>query len=157
MIRAQVLVCGGTGCTSSGSNKIQEAFQENIAAFGLENEVKIVQTGCFGLCALGPIMIVYPEGAFYSCMTEENVPRVVKEHLIEGKVCTDLLYKETVAEDGSIAVHKAYTVRASLSKVPVEIEPATAEAEAVIEDRIMVSMAQRTYIETQLRALSARA
>ena len=66
MYRAHVLVCGGTGCTSSGSAKIQEAFTKEIQRQGLENEVKVVQTGCFGLCALGPIVIIYPEGAFYS-------------------------------------------------------------------------------------------
>ena len=62
MFRSHVMVCGGTGCTSSGSLSIQKAFEENIAANGLTEEVKLVQTGCFGLCALGPIMIVYPDG-----------------------------------------------------------------------------------------------
>ena len=64
MIRAHVLVCGGTGCTSSGSKAVQEAFTANIEAFGLSEEVKLVQTGCFGLCALGPVVIVYPDEAF---------------------------------------------------------------------------------------------
>ena len=97
-----ILICGGTGCTSSRSTAIADKMREELKANGLDKEINVILTGCFGLCALGPIMIVYPEGAFYSRMTEENVPRVVKEHLIEGKVCTDLLYKETVAADGSI-------------------------------------------------------
>ena len=97
-----VLVCGGTGCTSSHSEKIVDALNEEIKKNGLEDKVNVVLTGCFGLCALGPIMIVYPEGAFYSRMDAANVERVVKEHLIGGKPCTDLLYDETVAEDGSI-------------------------------------------------------
>ncbi|MBO5051220.1 MAG: NADH-quinone oxidoreductase subunit NuoF [Clostridia bacterium] len=97
-----VLVCGGTGCTSSHSEKIVDALNEEIKKNGIENNVNVVLTGCFGLCALGPIMIVYPEGAFYSRMDDANVARVVKEHLIEGKPCLDLLYNETVAEDGSI-------------------------------------------------------
>ncbi len=97
-----VLVCGGTGCTSSHSEKIVDVLHEEIKKAGIEDDVNVVLTGCFGLCALGPIMIVYPEGAFYSRMEQENVARVVKEHLVEGKPCTDLLYDETVAEDGSI-------------------------------------------------------
>ena len=99
MIRAQVLVCGGTGCTSSGSNKIQEAFQENISAFGLENEVKLVQTGCFGLCALGPVVIVYPDGTFYSRVQPEDVKEIVEEHLLKGRVVERLVYADTGAEE----------------------------------------------------------
>ncbi len=100
--RKQVLVCGGTGCTSSGSQKVIEALEKELKKQGLENEVLVVRTGCFGLCSLGPIMIVYPEGAFYAQATPEGVVRVVDEHLKNGKICTDLLYKETVHEDGSI-------------------------------------------------------
>ena len=99
MIRAQVLVCGGTGCTSSGSNKIQEAFLENIAAFGLENEVKLVQTGCFGLCALGPVVIVYPDGTFYSRVEPKDVKEIVEEHLLKGRVVERLVYADTGAEE----------------------------------------------------------
>ena len=99
MIRAQVLVCGGTGCTSSGSNKIQEAFQENIKAFGLENEVKLVQTGCFGLCALGPVVIVYPDGTFYSRVEPDDVKEIVEEHLLKGRVVERLVYADTGAEE----------------------------------------------------------
>ena len=99
MIRAQVLVCGGTGCTSSGSNKIQEAFQENISAFGLENEVKLVQTGCFGLCALGPVVLVDPDGTFYSRVQPEDVKEIVEEHLLKGRVVERLVYADTGAEE----------------------------------------------------------
>ncbi|MCD8025533.1 MAG: NADH-quinone oxidoreductase subunit NuoF [Clostridiales bacterium] len=100
--RKQVLVCGGTGCTSSGSKKVIEALEKSLKANGLDKEILVVRTGCFGLCSLGPIMIVYPEGAFYAQATPEGVERIVKEHLKEGKVVKDLLYKETVHEDGSI-------------------------------------------------------
>lgn len=100
--RKQVLVCGGTGCQSSGSKKVLEALEDELKAQGIENEILVVRTGCFGLCSLGPIMIVYPEGTFYAQATTEGVRRVVKEHLKEGNVCKDLLYKETVHEDGSI-------------------------------------------------------
>ena len=100
--RKQVLVCGGTGCQSSGSRKVLEALEDELKAQGIENEILVVRTGCFGLCSLGPIMIVYPEGTFYAQATPEGVRRVVKEHLKEGNICKDLLYKETVHEDGSI-------------------------------------------------------
>lgn len=100
--RKQVLVCGGTGCTSSGSKKVIDALEKALKANGIEKEILVVRTGCFGLCSLGPIMIVYPEGAFYSQATPEGVERIVKEHLKEGKVVKELLYQETVHEDGSI-------------------------------------------------------
>ena len=79
----QVLVCGGTGCTSSGCKNVVAALREEIAKHNLENDVKIVTTGCFGLCALGPIMIVYPEGSFYSSVQAETIPEIVEEHLVK--------------------------------------------------------------------------
>lgn len=100
--RKQILVCGGTGCTSSGSKKVIEALESELAKQGLDKEVLVVKTGCFGLCALGPIMIVYPEGAFYSQATPEGVIRIVDEHIKKGNIVKDLLYKETVHADGSI-------------------------------------------------------
>ena len=100
--RAHILVCGGTGCTSSGSPKIHDEFEAQLKANHLENEVKVVQTGCFGLCALGPVVIVYPEGAFYSMVKVEDVKEIVEEHLLKGRVVTRLLYEETVHENDSI-------------------------------------------------------
>ena len=97
MIRSQVLICGGTGCTSSGSKKIQAAFVENLEKQGLSDEVKLVQTGCFGLCALGPVVIVYPDGTFYSMVKPEDVPEIVEEHLLKGRVVERLVYNETSA------------------------------------------------------------
>ena len=82
MVRSHVLVCGGTGCTSSGSAKIIEAFEDEIRQVGLENEVKVVRTGCFGLCALGPVVIIYPEGSFYSRVNPADVKEIVDEHLL---------------------------------------------------------------------------
>ena len=99
MIRAHVLICGGTGCTSSGSKKIQEAFEQNIAAAGLGEEVKLVQTGCFGLCALGPVVIVYPDGTFYSRVTTDDVKEIVEEHLLKGRPVERLVYSDTGAEE----------------------------------------------------------
>ena len=99
MYRSHVLVCGGTGCTSSNSQKIIEAMEAEIKAKGLENEVQVIRTGCFGLCALGPIMIVYPEGCFYSEVKVEDVPEIVEEHLLKGRMVRRLLYKETVTSE----------------------------------------------------------
>ena len=96
MFRSHIMVCGGTGCTSSGSEKIIEAFNKEIAAVGLNDEVKVIRTGCFGLCALGPIVVVYPEGSFYSMVKPEDVKEIVDEHLLKGRVVTRLLYDETV-------------------------------------------------------------
>ncbi|MEE1280306.1 MAG: NADH-quinone oxidoreductase subunit NuoF [Oscillospiraceae bacterium] len=95
MIRAHVLICGGTGCTSSGSVDIQKAFAENIEKNGLSEEVKVVQTGCFGLCALGPVVIVYPDGTFYSRVTAEDVKEIVEEHLLKGRIVERLVYNDT--------------------------------------------------------------
>lgn len=94
-----VLVCGGTGCTSSGSGKIIEALETELKNKGLTEKVQIVKTGCFGLCALGPIMIVYPEGSFYSMVKYEDIPKIVEEHLICGNPVKELLYDETVSGD----------------------------------------------------------
>ena len=99
MYRSTVLVCGGTGCTSSHSDKIIEKLNEELKAKDLDKEVNVIRTGCFGLCALGPIMVVYPEGSFYSMVKVEDVPEIVEEHLLKGRIVTRLLYQETVQED----------------------------------------------------------
>ena len=103
--RTHVLVCGGTGCTSSGSARIRERLEKEIEANGLSDEVCVVKTGCFGLCALGPIMIVYPEGTFYSMVQEEDIPEIVTEHLLKGNVVKHLLYEETVKADKIIPLN----------------------------------------------------
>ncbi len=100
MYRSHVLVCGGTGCTSSGSQQILETLKAEIERNGLSDEVAVVQTGCHGLCALGPIMIVYPDATFYALVKNEDIPEIVSEHLLKGRVVTRLLYKETVTPTG---------------------------------------------------------
>jgi len=94
MIRTHVLICGGTGCTSSGSLALKAALETELAAKGLTEEVKIVITGCFGLCALGPVMIVYPDGTFYSMVKPEDIPEIVDEHLLKGRPVARLEYHE---------------------------------------------------------------
>ncbi|NLK26908.1 MAG: NADH-quinone oxidoreductase subunit NuoF [Clostridiales bacterium] len=100
MYRSHVLVCGGTGCTSSGSPRIIEVLNAEIEKNGLSDEISVVQTGCHGLCALGPIMIVYPGATFYSMVKEEDIPEIVSEHLLKGRVVTRLVYDETISEEG---------------------------------------------------------
>jgi len=100
MYRSHVLVCGGTGCTSSGSLKVIETLNSELKAKNLETEVCVVETGCHGLCALGPIMIVYPEGTLYTMVKPTDVPEIVEEHLLKGRVVTRLVYDETVTENG---------------------------------------------------------
>ncbi len=106
MYRSNVLVCGGTGCTSSHSLLIADKLKEELKAKGLDKEVNVITTGCFGLCALGPIMVVYPEGSFYSMVKLEDVPEIVEEHLNKGRIVTRLLYQETVEEDTIKSLNK---------------------------------------------------
>ena len=101
MIRSHVLICGGTGCTSSGSVQLAQALEMELKAAGLEDEVKIVKTGCFGLCALGPVMIIYPEGTFYSQVAVEDIPEIVEEHLLKGRIVDRLAYNEKAEGEGA--------------------------------------------------------
>ena len=98
MIRSHVLICAGTGCTSSGSGAVKDKLVEELAKNGLTDEIKIVSTGCFGLCALGPVMIVYPEGTFYSCVKAEDIPEIVEEHLLKGRVVERLVYNDPAVD-----------------------------------------------------------
>ena len=94
MFRNHILICGGTGCSSGNSHEIARLMEEKLKAEGLENEVKCIMTGCFGLCACGPVVVVYPEGAFYAHVKPENVNEIVEEHIIKGRIVTHLLYKD---------------------------------------------------------------
>ena len=105
MYRSHVLVCGGTGCTSSGSAKIIETLQAEIKKNGLKDEVAVVQTGCHGLCALGPIIVVYPEATFYTLIKPEDIPEIVSEHLVKGRVVERLVYKEETKDKGTISLN----------------------------------------------------
>ena len=102
MYRSNVLVCGGTGCYSSNSQEIMRRLEEEIKKKGLDKEVNVVCTGCFGLCSLGPVVIVYPEGSFYSKVTLADIPEIVEEHLLKGRIVKRLLYQETIDND---AIH----------------------------------------------------
>ncbi|SHJ00366.1 NADH-quinone oxidoreductase subunit NuoF [Lutispora thermophila] len=99
MYRSHIMICRGTGCTSSSSEQIAQEFEKQLKLHGIDEEVIVERTGCFGLCALGPIVIVYPEAAFYSLVKPEDVEEIVKEHLVKGRVVKRLLYAETIEED----------------------------------------------------------
>ncbi len=95
MIRTHVMICGGTGCTSSDSPKIAEAMENEIVKLGLQDEVKVVRTGCFGLCEMGPVMIIYPDGTFYSRVKVTDVPEIASEHLLKGRIVERLVHRDT--------------------------------------------------------------
>ena len=93
------MICGGTGCTASGSKNVQDAMQKALEEKGLQDEIRIVETGCFGLCALGPIMIIYPEGVFYSNVTVDDVPEIVEEHLLKGRIVQRLVHTDETTQE----------------------------------------------------------
>ena len=97
---AQVLVCGGTGCAKEGAMDIANSIKNELKKHRIENEVEVVRTGCFGLCDLGPIVIIYPEGTFYSKVNVKDVPEIVEEHLVKGRVVKRLAYFESLNEYG---------------------------------------------------------
>ena len=100
-IRSHILVCTGTGCSSSNSLKIIEEFEKQLVAQGMEKEAKVVRTGCFGLCALGPIVTIYPEGACYTHVTVDDVEEIVSEHIVKGRIVKRLLNK-SASEEGAV-------------------------------------------------------
>ena len=101
LYRAHVLVCGGTGCHSSGSGELLKRFEEKLKEHGLEKEVKMVRTGCFGLCEAGPVVIVYPEGTFYSRVKVDDVDEIVSEHLLKGRKVQHLVYVDHGTQESS--------------------------------------------------------
>ncbi len=98
VFRSHLLICGGTGCQSSGSLNVKKALLQEIEKRGLAEEIKVVETGCNGFCALGPIMVVYPESVMYVSLNASDIPELVEEHLIKGRVLERLLYREPVTD-----------------------------------------------------------
>ena len=156
--RKQILVCGGTGCTSSGSHKVVEALENEIKEKGL-TDVLIVKTGCFGLCALGPVVIVYPEGAFYSQTTPEGAKRIIDEHIIKGMICKDLLYPETVHDDGEILPLSQTNFYAKQMRIALKncgvIDPENIEEYIALDGykalyKVLTEMTQDQVIDTML-------
>ena len=111
MFRSHVLICGGTGCTSNHSGELITEFEAQIKEAHLENEVQVVRTGCFGRCAVGPVCIVYPEGAFYSEVKVEDVKEIVDEHLVKGRLVTRLLYRDHITGEVVMALSDSYFIK----------------------------------------------
>ena len=107
LVRSHILVCTGTGCSSSNSLKIIEAFEEELKLQQMDQEAKVVKTGCFGLCAMGPIVMIYPEGACYTKVTPEDVREIVSEHIVKGRIVQRLLHMES--DEGGTATSLADT------------------------------------------------
>ena len=157
--RKQVLVCGGTGCTSSHSMKVIEQLEKSLKELGIK-DVLVVKTGCFGLCALGPIMIVYPEGAFYAQMTPEHAKTVAEKHLAKGgEIVKELLYQGTVMKDGTIipfAETPFYKkqMRIALRNcgviAPEDIEEALAAGDYAALEKVLTSMTPDDVINEML-------
>ncbi len=105
-LKYKVMVCGGTGCTSSDAELIISTFNEELKKNSIDSDIKVVRTGCFGLCELGPIVIINPDGAFYCRLDVANIPRIVKEHLMEGNPVKELLYEDTIVGDEIIAYNE---------------------------------------------------
>ena len=156
--RKQILVCGGTGCTSSGSHKVVEALESEIKEKGI-TDVLVVKTGCFGLCALGPVVIVYPEGAFYSQTTPEGAKRIIDEHIMKGLICKDLLYPETVHEDGEILPLSQTNFYAKQMRIALRncgvIDPENIEEYIALDGyqalyKVLTSMTQDQVIDVML-------
>ena len=98
MFRSHLLLCGGTGCHASGSLNVKKAIVAELLKRGLAEEIKIVETGCNGFCAMGPIMVVYPEGVIYMQIKQDDIPELVEEHLVKGRILQRLLYREPSTE-----------------------------------------------------------
>ncbi|MBR9936483.1 NADH-quinone oxidoreductase subunit NuoF [Oscillospiraceae bacterium Marseille-Q3528] len=105
MFRAHVLICGGTACTVSNSQAVYEKMVEEINKAGLQDEIQVVKTGCFGMCKVGPNMVVYPDQVFYTMVQPEDVEEIVQEHLLKGRVVKRLLFDESLT-DGNVKALK---------------------------------------------------
>ena len=104
--RSQILLCGGTGCTSSGSQTLVKEFKKELIKHELMDEVELVITGCFGLCELGPVVIVYPEGTFYSRVEPSDIPELVEEHLVKGRPLERLIYSEKKEGEHPLSINE---------------------------------------------------
>ena len=160
--RAHVLVCGGTGCSSSGSATLIERFNEKIKENGLEKEVKVIRTGCFGLCEAGPVVIVYPEGTFYSRVKPENVDEIVTEHLLKGRKVEHLVYTDhaTHEQDASKALEDIgfykHQMRVALRNCGV-IDPENIDEYLAMDgykalEKVLTKMTREEVIEEVLKS-----
>ena len=99
LVRAHILICTGTGCTASGAKDVLAKFDEELKAKKLREEVSLVETGCHGFCEGGPLVIIYPEGTFYTRVKPEDVAEIVEEHILKGRIVSRLLFKEPLTAE----------------------------------------------------------
>ncbi|MGE4446257.1 MAG: NADH-quinone oxidoreductase subunit NuoF [Synergistaceae bacterium] len=99
LVRAHILICTGTGCTASGAKDVLAKFESELKAKKLRDEVSLVETGCHGFCEGGPLVIIYPEGTFYTRVKPEDVAEIVEEHILKGRVVSRLLFKEPLTAE----------------------------------------------------------
>jgi len=97
--RTDLLLCGGTGCHASGSQSVKNALESELARHGLDNEIRVIETGCNGFCAVGPVMLVEPGGIFYQKLKEKDIPHLVEEHFLKGRPVKKLFYKEPASAE----------------------------------------------------------
>ena len=158
MYRAHVMICGGTGCTAGGSVKLQEALAEELKKHDLQDEINIVQTGCFGLCALGPIMVVYPGDVFYSRVTVDDIPEIVEEHLLKGRVVERLIHEDEIEKEKitSLADTSFYKIqkRVALRNCgvidPENIDEYLAQDGYMALEKVLTTMKPEDVIQTLL-------
>ena len=97
--RTHLLLCGSTGCHASGSQEVKKVLQQEISRHGLDHEIMLVETGCNGFCAQGPVMVVQPEGIFYQKLKPKDMPYLVEEHFLKGRPVKRLFYKEPASAE----------------------------------------------------------
>ena len=125
--RSNIMICAGTGCVANGSLKVKDALETELIKRNLQNEVKIVLTGCNGFCAKGPVMVVYPEDIFYQMVKPEDVPHLVEEHFIKGRPVQKFLYtppteKKTIPVMNEIPFFKHQVLRALRNRSLIDAE-----------------------------------
>ncbi len=159
MYRNHILVCGGTGCTSNNSMKIADRFTELLTEKGLDKEVQVIRTGCFGLCAVGPVIIIYPEGAFYSRVEVSDVDEIVSEHIEKGRIVNRLLHTESNGEKVMALTDTNFykkQARVALRNCGV-IDPENID-EYIAHDgyqaliKVLTSMSRQEVIDTMLKS-----
>jgi len=97
--RAHVLVCAGAACVSSGCRQIRDAIVNKVVEEKLQDEIKIIETGCIGSCDLGPLVLIYPEGVLYQKLKPVDAEEIVTEHLLKGRIVERLLYREPISSE----------------------------------------------------------
>ena len=119
----QVVICGGTGCMSGNSEVIRDAFLKELQELGIQDEVQVFMSGCFGLCEKGPVVVVFPDMTFYAHMTEKDVKEICEEHLLKGRIVARKAYAEV--NEQKVKEILAEQLGVDVSKVTLQTNVAT--------------------------------